>query len=46
MADEKHKVAFLKDALNDAELILENMGEQTVTWDAHGITITDILAPS
>lgn len=45
-ADEKQKVAFLKDALTDAELVFKNMGEQTVTWDTKGITITDINAPS
>lgn len=40
------KVSFLKDALEDSELVLKNAGEQSVTWDEQGVIITDKSEPS
>lgn len=40
------KSSFLKDAWNDPRLILQNIGQQTVTWDAQGITTTSAAEPS
>lgn len=40
------KSSFLKDAWNDPRLILQNIGQQTVTWDAQGITATSAAEPS
>lgn len=45
-ADAAHKVKFLQDALNDAALILNNAGDQSVLVDINGITITDVDEPS
>lgn len=40
------KSSFLKDAWDDPRLILQNIGQQTVTWDAQGITATSADEPS
>lgn len=40
------KSSFLKDAWNDPRLILQNIGQQTVTWDVQGITATSAAEPS
>lgn len=40
------KSSFLKDAWNDPRLILQNIGQQTVTWGAQGITATSAAEPS
>lgn len=45
-ADAAHKVKFLQDALNDAALILNNAGDQSVLVDINGITVTDVDEPS
>ena len=38
--------AFLQNALNYADTVLTNAGEQSVVWDKTGITITDNKMPS
>ena len=40
------QAAFLQNALANAELILQNAGEQSVVWDKNGITVTDVDTPS
>ena len=45
-ASSSNQATFLQDALKDAELILQNAGEQTVVWDKDGITVTDLDTPS
>lgn len=45
-ADAAYKLSFLSDALNDAENILSNAGDQTVVLDKEGLTITDSIHPS
>lgn len=41
-ADTSHQSEFLNGALQDAKTVLKNMGEQSVTWDKSGLTITDL----
>lgn len=45
-ASSSTQASFLQEALKDAELILQNAGEQTVVWDKDGITVTDLATPS
>ena len=45
-ADTAGKSQFLQSALNDANTLLQNSGEQTVTWDTRGIVVTDKQSPS
>jgi hypothetical protein len=45
-ADAAHKISFLTNAINDAEMVLSNSGDQTVVIDKEGITITDALHPN
>lgn len=40
------QAAFLQDALESAELVLKNSGEQSVVWDKTGITVTDNDSPN
>lgn len=40
------QAAFLQKALFDAEMKLQNAGEQSVVWDKTGITVTDMLSPN
>lgn len=40
------QATFLQNALAQAELTLQNAGEQSVVWDKDGITVTDIDTPS
>lgn len=38
--------AFLQKALNDAEVVLANAGDQSVVISSEGITVTDLTEPS
>lgn len=40
------KSKFLQEAWNDPRLILQNIGQQTVSWDEQGITATCAAEPS
>lgn len=40
------QAAFLQDAMESAELVLKNSGEQSVVWDKTGITVTDNDSPN
>lgn len=40
------QAAFLQDALESADLVLQNSGEQSVVWNKEGITITDMSSPN
>jgi hypothetical protein len=40
------QAAFLQNALVDAEMTLQNAGEQSVVWDKSGITVTDLSSPN
>lgn len=40
------QAAFLQNALVDAEMTLQNAGEQSVVWDKSGITVTDLDSPN
>ena len=41
-----YQAAFLQDALGNADLVLQNAGEQSVVWDKSGITVTDLNSPN
>ena len=43
---DKEKSKFLQGALNYADTVLTNAGEQSVVWDRTGITITDKTKPN
>ena len=45
-ADPVQQAAFLQNALADAEMKLQNAGEQSVVWDKTGITVTDLDSPN
>ena len=40
------QAAFLQSALTDAEMKLQNAGEQSVVWDKTGVTVTDKTSPN
>lgn len=40
------QAAYLQDALDSAELVLQNSGEQSVVWNKEGITVTDNDSPN
>lgn len=41
VSNPQERFRFLENALESAELSIQNAGEQTVVWDERGITITD-----
>lgn len=43
VSDEKDRFKFLEGAMNSAQMAIENAGDQTVTWDNRGITVTDAV---
>lgn len=43
VSDDKDRFKFLEGAMNSAQMAIENAGDQTVTWDNRGITITDAV---
>lgn len=43
VSDEKDRFKFLEGAMNSAQMAIENAGDQTVTWDNQGITVTDAV---
>ena len=45
-ASSARKQAFLTDALSAANTMLTTAGQQSVTWGADGITVTDLDTPS
>jgi hypothetical protein len=45
-AEPSAQAAFLQGAMANAELVLQNAGEQSVVWDKNGITVTDIDKPN
>ena len=45
-AEASTQAAFLQNAMANAELVLQNAGEQSVVWDKNGITVTDVDTPS
>ena len=45
-SSDAEKSQFLQGALNYADTVLTNAGEQSVVWDSTGITITDNLSPN
>lgn len=45
-ANPVQQAAFLQNALADAEMKLQNAGEQSVVWDKTGITVTDLDSPN
>lgn len=44
-SDKQSQASFLVDALNNAEITLQNAGEQSVETGAEGITVTDLSSP-
>ena len=44
-ASAQQQAEFLTNALNNAETVLQNAGEQSVTLDKEGLTITDLSSP-
>ena len=42
----QEQAKFLQDALNSAELVIQNAGNQSVRDDSDGLTITDLTNPS
>lgn len=44
-SDTQSQASFLTNALNNAEAVLQNAGEQSVVIDNRGITVTDLSSP-